>query len=201
MLTAGSLALFLIAGGAVARTTASEEFVRALLAEGPHRSQGRRTEMYARLLGDWTVDVVHYDADGMRHTSTGEWHFAWVLEGRAIQDVWISPPRGLRAPGQSTERNRYGTSIRVYDAESDVWHVTWINPVTGVTNSLVGRTGGDALVHEGERPDGSLIRWSFREVTADFFHWVGEVSADGATWRLATEFFGHRDPDAGQVKR
>jgi len=26
----------------------------------------------------------------------GEWHFGWVLEGRAIQDVILAPPREER---------------------------------------------------------------------------------------------------------
>ena len=28
---------------------------------------------------------------GTKHTERGEIHFGWVLEGRAIQDVWILP--------------------------------------------------------------------------------------------------------------
>ena len=36
-------------------------------------------------------------------------------------------------------------------------------------------------------------RWSFTEITADSFHWLGERSLDdGATWQLQAEFFARR---------
>lgn len=41
-------------------------------------------------------EVFDYDVDGSVRTGTGEWSFSWVLEGRAVQDVWISPQRALR---------------------------------------------------------------------------------------------------------
>ena len=46
---------------------------------------------YIPLAGDWTMDAVVHAEDGARHTGQGAIHFAFVLEGRAIQDVWILP--------------------------------------------------------------------------------------------------------------
>jgi hypothetical protein len=124
----------------------------------------------------------------------GEWHFAWVLEGRAIQDVFLVPARGQRRAGEAPgPGNRYGSSIRVFDPREAVWHVTWVNPVTGAHNRLVGRQVGSEIVQEGVEPDGSRIRWSFREITPASFHWLGEDSTDeGQTWRLVVEFFARR---------
>jgi hypothetical protein len=116
-----------------------------------------------------------------------------VLEGRAIQDVWIVPPRSSRRSKRSIQNNRYGTSLRVYDPAAGVWHVTWINPVSGAFNTLVGRRQGNEIVQEGKNPDGSLIRWTFSDITPRSFYWRGEASSDeGKTWRLEAEFFGHR---------
>jgi hypothetical protein len=42
----------------------------------------------------------------------GEIHFGWVLEGRAVQDIWIRPKR----PVPST---MYGTTLRVFDLAGD----------------------------------------------------------------------------------
>ena len=47
--------------------------------------------LYGWLIGDWRFNAVVHADDGARHTGEGEIHFAWVLEGRAIQDVWILP--------------------------------------------------------------------------------------------------------------
>ena len=79
--------------------------------------------------------------------------------------------------------------------------MTWINPVSGVTNTLLGRQRGDDIVQEGQDTDGSLIRWSFAEITPRSFRWRGKLSTDGGrTWRLAAEFRGRRIGDAGATR-
>ncbi len=178
------------AGGGTAQL---EPFLDALRAPRALPSQAQRMSLYDPLLGSWAVGVVDHDASGPPRTSTGEWHFGWVLEGRAVQDVWISPPRALRRPGMMALGNRYGTTLRVYDPAKDVWHVTWINPVTGVRNTLVGRRQGDEIVQEGTDTHGSLMRWTFSDLRPASFRWRGESSSDGGrTWRLDAEFFGRR---------
>ena len=170
-------------------------FIQSLLAPGPIQQHAAKMTLYDALIGDWEADVIDYLPDGTKLTGKGEWHFAWVLEGRAIQDVWISPKRSERNAKQASA-NRYGTSIRVYDPNADVWHVTWINPVSGAFNTLDGRKEGDAIVQEGT-DGGRKIRWIFDNITPRSFHWKGEVSEDGGnTWRLAAEFFGRRAPKA-----
>jgi hypothetical protein len=189
MFVVGSLTMALPAADGL---KSARPFIEALVAEGPLGTQAERMTLYDPLLGDWDVDVVDHDADGTRRTSKGEWHFAWVLEGRAIQDVFIVPPRGSRL-AQPAQGNRYGTTLRVYDPATDAWRLTWVNPASGAMNTLTGRRRGEEIVQEGRDADGSLNRWIFSEVTAQSFRWRGEVSTDeGKTWRLAAEFFGRR---------
>ncbi len=150
-------------------------------------------DLYGWLVGGWEATVYDYAADGTARESSGEWHFGWVLEGRAIQDIWIAPPRSKRSPTLSKQYNRYGTSIRVYDREIDAWRVTWFNPVSGARNDLVGRRQGADIVQEGVLPDGRRIRWSFRDITPISFRWLGEsLEPDGKTWRLEAEFRARR---------
>lgn len=52
---------------------------------------GDAVQMYDWLVGSWDVTVTDFPEDGTKHQHQGEWHFSWVLEGRAIQDVWIVP--------------------------------------------------------------------------------------------------------------
>jgi len=156
-------------------------FVSALLAPGRSPEIPDSAAIYDFLIGDWDAEVIDHEEDGSTLRNRAEIHFAWVLEGRAIQDLWISAPR------------RYGTTLRRYDRLTGEWRVTWINPVNGAENRLVARKVGDDLVQEGRREDGSLIRWSFREITPDSFHWIGEESHDeGKTWRCGTEFLARR---------
>jgi hypothetical protein len=67
--------------------------------------------------------------------------------------------------------------------------VTWINPVTGCRDELIGRRSGQDIVQVGTHTDGTPIRWIFTEITPDSFRWTGEaLESDGKTWRLEDEF-------------
>jgi hypothetical protein len=169
-------------------------FLQALHSESPAGSLGAAADVYAWLLGSWELEMIDHLPGGVRRESGGEVHFGWVLEGRAMQDVWISPRRHEReAVPRSDQRNTYGTTVRVYDPSILAWRVTWINPVGQVEDRMIGRRVGDRVVQEGRRADGSLIRWSFSDITAESFTWRGERSADGgATWIPEAEFYARR---------
>lgn len=152
-------------------------------------------DLYGWLIGVWEMDVTDHLPDGTRRQGTGEWHFGRVLQGRAIQDVWISPRRGerLRAGGAPDPWDRYGTSIRFFDPAIDAWRVTWVNPVQNYVATLVGRASGSEIVHHGTGNEGMPLRWTFFGINEASFRWRGEMSADGGrTWRLVQEMTGRR---------
>ncbi|MFP3567761.1 hypothetical protein [Paraburkholderia sp. SIMBA_030] len=150
-------------------------------------------DVYGWLIGSWDMDVVHYRVDLGAERRRGEIHFGWVLEGRAVQDVWIMPPRGERHAGLAVTDDMYGTTLRVWDATLRAWRVTYLNPRTGQRDELIGRRVGDALVQIGTHADGTPIRWNFTDITKDAFRWTGVALAqDGVTWRLEAEFHARR---------
>jgi hypothetical protein len=84
----------------------------------------------------------------------------------------------------------YGTTLRVYDPQSDVWHITWIDPVRQVYDRMIGRKVGEDIVQEYRNDRGSRCQWLFTEITAESFHWISRDSADeGKTWNVRAEFF------------
>jgi len=176
-------------------TTAASDtaaFVDALQTPGPFPELASRMGLYGQLVGRWDVEVVDYEDSGLLRRSQGEWLFSWVLEGRAIQDVFIVPARGSRRdpPGKG---NRYGATLRVFDPRTDTWRITWTNAVTNVQTCLTGSRRGDEIFQEGSQEDGSLVRWIFSEMKRDSFRWTGLASTDGgATWRKQVEFFAQR---------
>ena len=139
------------------------------------------------LTGGWNARVRDFGADGLVTEASGEWWFAWVLEGRAMQDVWISPARADRAAHAKAAKNRYGTTIRRFDREAGLWRITWINPVSGATNHLAGKREGDRIVLLGEE-DGTLMRWSFNDIRSHTFTWIGESRRSDGAWRKEAEF-------------
>ena len=96
----------------------SSGLIAALRADGPAPDRAEELNLYGQFIGDWDADIATYTPDGVRHQGQGEIHFGWVLEGRAIQDVWMIPRRKDRrpdAPVMPIAGNWYGTTIRVYD--------------------------------------------------------------------------------------
>lgn len=162
-------------------------FLQALTAPGPASDRTGEMELYGRFIGSWNLDVTHFPEEAPMRRRDGEWHFGWVLEGRAIQDVWIVPPRDQRA---NTELpGPYGTTLRIYDTRLDAWRIQWSDPVGQTFLQMIGRAEGDDIVQLGTDENDRLIRWSFRDVTDRSFLWRGESSTDkGASWRLVTEF-------------
>lgn len=160
----------------------------ALIAEAPSPDIAPLDCPYGPLIGAWRVRTIDYGEDGTKHEAQGEWFFFWALEGRAVMDVWISPPRSERGRVDAYA-NRYGTSVRAYDPVRKQWRVTWINPASGAYDTLWARRDGGAIVHEGPDRDGNLMRWTFKHIRERSAHWTGERSKDGGeTWRLEAEF-------------
>ncbi|MFL9996209.1 hypothetical protein PQR34_20370 [Paraburkholderia sediminicola] len=150
-------------------------------------------DVYSWLIGSWDMDVLHYRVDLGNARRRGEIHFGWVLEGRAVQDVWIMPPRSEHHADHPPADTMYGTTLRVWDPALRAWRVTYLNPRTGQRDELIGRRIGNDLVQIGTHADGTPIRWNFTEITRDSFRWTGVALAqDGVTWTLEAEFHARR---------
>jgi hypothetical protein len=170
--------------------------ITVLHADGPAADRAEALGLYGRFIGDWDTDIVTYAPEGGRHNGQGEIHFGWILEGRAIQDVWMIPRQRDRvphAPVMPVAGNWYGTTIRVYDPSLDAWRIYWVDPATNSYRQQIGRRQGADIVQEGTTEPGALSRWSFTEITPLSFHWKAEASIDnGTSWRLFVEVFAHR---------
>jgi len=84
----------------------------------------------------------------------------------------------------------YGTTLRVYDPRSDVWQITWIDPVKQVYDRMIGRKVGDDIVQEYRNEQGTRCQWLFTEITAQSFHWISrDCSDEREAWNLRAEFF------------
>jgi hypothetical protein len=159
----------------------------ALQAKGPYPEYADKLTLFGRLVGSWDIVCRFFDESGnVTKETVGEWHFDWVLEGRAIQDVFITPPRDGRAPGQRS--GEYGTTICAYDPEIDGWWATCVAPVGGAIVNLIGREHGDEIWLEGRGPGNDLWRWTFSDFSDERVRWQGYVSKDEArSWSRGEE--------------
>src|SRR5208337_2957102 len=113
-------------------------------------------DVYGWLVGSWELEVLHYKAVDVSSLGLrGEVHFGWVLEGRAVQDVWIMPRCAERTVHTGKTNNMYGTTLRVWNPAIQAWQIKWVNPVTGHYEEQIGRRIGNDIVQVGARADGT----------------------------------------------
>ena len=171
-------------------------FISVLRSDGPAPDIAEELKLYGQFVGDWNTDIVTYTPDGARHEGKGEIHFGWILNGRAIQDVWMIPKledRRPDSPQMPVAGNWFGTTLRLYDPGIKGWRIYWLDPATNAYYQQLGHKQGPDIVQEGTAENGASTRWSFTEITANSFHWKGVVSTDkGTTWHLIVEVFAHR---------
>jgi hypothetical protein len=151
-------------------------------------------DLYGWLCGSWDLEVLHYRGVNVAGRGLrGEVHAARVLEGRAVQDVWIMPRREDRHGDPDRTMNMYGTTLRSWDAAQQAWRIAWTNPVNGHREEQIGRRSDDGILQEGMRADGAKTRWTFTSITPDSFHWRGEANYPHSdAWTLEGEFLATR---------
>jgi hypothetical protein len=106
--------------------------IELLDADGPDEERADGLMLFGRFVGSWEIEATYWDHDGNEiGERRGEWHFGWVLQGRAIQDVLISPPlEEQRRAGEPARE--YGSTFRLYDPRTDTWRVSYFAPMSGV---------------------------------------------------------------------
>jgi hypothetical protein len=174
--------------------TRQVDFHSMLRAEARSPDIPESADVYGWLCGSWDLQVVRYaGVDVSGRGMTGEVHAARVLEGRAVQDVWIMPRGDKRKSDPDRAMDMYGTTLRSWDEALQAWRIAWTNPVSGHREEQVGRWNGRDILQEGTRPDGTKTRWTFTGITASSFHWRGEaLYPNKETWVLEGEFIAER---------
>jgi hypothetical protein len=177
--------------------TAQQAFIEALVSRQRAPELADVDDLFGFLIGSWSLEAVIHGPNGETRSSRGEVHASWVLEGRAIQDLFIFPRREDRAAGLPSRGDRYATTLRTYDRTLDAWRVRFINPAAEETNAeLVARRRGPGIEMEGELADGTPIRWRYVSVTPGSFHYTAEkLGSDGESWVLYLELLGTRQAE------
>jgi len=177
------------------------QFLDALVCDRRAPEFAEVDDIFGWMIGSWEMDAVVHNAGGHNHEVKGEMHASWVLEGRAIQDLFIFPRRADRHSGIPLQDDRYGTTIRTYDKKLKAWRVNFINPASDETSAqLLARRNGNCIDMQGHLSDGTPVRWRYESFTASSFHYVAEkLQQDGKSWRLYLELFGKRSDRLGQA--
>src|SRR2546428_12123368 len=105
----------------------SASFADIVGAPGPNPEHAEALMLFGQFVGGWDVEAKQHTPDGKTQTLHGEWHFFWVLEGRAIQDVIMTPPRAQRDPTRWAMGD-YQTAIRFLRPSDGPLDVAAVSP-------------------------------------------------------------------------
>lgn len=150
-----------------------EIFFDALISDGKNANLPEEYDFFSGLIGSWKIEYIDKKTE---IPLKGEWHFARVLDGMAIQDVIIIP---------SYES---GITLRVFNPNKKAWDVTY---------SFVGRVIRlEANIQDGkivlDNIDNENRKWVFVKIEDNNFRWL-DVSGNGCgEWRVDFEIIAQR---------
>jgi len=146
---------------------------------------------FGQFVGSWGMDVRFFDPDGaVRSKWSGLWSFAWVLDGRGVQDVLVALDANRQLP--EVGARRIGSTLRMFEPATSTWRVLWVGASSGVWLDLKGRVESDRLVIEGDDVVDGRVEWTFTDITSDSFAWTGRTSAIGLGWWTEQHMIGNR---------
>jgi len=94
--------------------------LEGLGASEPYPGLEDKLSLFGQFVGDWVILEDHsFQEDGTETVVDGELHWEWILEGKAVQDVWMF---------RDKETNKImpaGTTVRMYDPKIDAWQSIW----------------------------------------------------------------------------
>lgn len=150
-----------------------QHFFEALTSERKNMALPEEYDYFGKLIGSWQIDYI--DNSNSRAIS-GEWHFSWVLEGMAIQDVIILP--GFE----------YGTTLRVYNPSTHAWDVAYC--FTGKIIRLEARRQDDMIVLTDI--EDKRRKWVFAKIEDNNFHWQDVTVKDNGEWCINFDLYARR---------
>ena len=159
-------------------------FIETLTSKDKNPDIPEEYNYFGKLIGSWDID---YTDNNISYSVKGEWHFSWVLEGMAIQDVIILPSRNVKLenPSPITE---YGTSLRIYNPNTHVWNVVY--GYTEKIFQLEAKKEEDMIVLTNIEDE--KRKWVFVKIEDDNFHWQNITVKDNGDWHINADIYAKR---------
>lgn len=150
-----------------------QNFLKTLTSERKNMELPEEYNYFGKLIGSWKIDYVD---NSNLHSIKGEWHFSWILDGTAIQDVIILPNYEL------------GTTIRVYNSNTHAWDIVYC--YVEKIMRFEGKKEGDKIVLT--NIDDAKRKWVFAKIEDDSFHWQDIRVKDNGEWQINFDLYAER---------
>ena len=163
-----------------------DEFINALLSKDGIIP--KEDDWFSPLLGDWNFEFS--DPSGRR--VKGEWFFRRVLDGGAIEDIYICPSRDTVKTNPQPD-GEYGAAIRMYNKDKRCYDMTYVN--AAVTVRLTVNKNGEKIecvAAKASSEQQETEKWVFSEITENTFHWQNITVLENGKERVNGEVHAER---------
>ena len=141
-----------------------------------HASIPESKDTFGKFIGEWSLNLTITNQNGTKNRFKGEWHFYRILQGRAIQDIWIIP--GLTSQGEN-DFHEYGTTIRTFNFKTRKWRAVWVGPVQNQLFVFDIEDINDQIILTETNNPNLEMKWSFFDISENSFQWKSEVKIKG----------------------
>lgn len=143
-----------------------------LYAKSLHSSIPEDKDTFGKFIGKWSLDLTITNFDGTKTRHKGEWHFHRILQGRAIQDIWIIPDLTTHL---DNEFHEYGTTIRTFNPKTNQWKAVWVGPIQNQFFVFDIQDDIDPITLTLNNNSNLMMKWSFFDIAKNSFKWKSEV--------------------------
>lgn len=164
-------------------------FSKLLISNSPSKTVD--VSLYGRFIGAWDFDWSAPQKDGTKKYHKGEWIFSYILDGTAVQDLFICPSLATREYDKDKDAG-FGTTLRIPLLDgSKKWQIIYAGDRGQKLDRLIAQEINGDIIQTGinyDPLDISIWQWNFREITENSFHWEAVWTEDhGVTWNLFCE--------------
>lgn len=159
-----------------------------------HPKAPPETEQFGQLAGIWECTNSAFFQGRWVSGWKATWAWKYILDGFAVQDLWIQKEIDLPPPAAGLKRDLAGTNMRLYNPQTKRWEIMWFTNANNSSTIIYAEQQGDAIVMKPEAATNSpQRRITFYGITRESFEWKSEVlQEDGETWQATTKISAKR---------
>lgn len=153
------------------------EFINALCSNTLNERISEEYDFFGSLIGEWDIVWNDHLEDAEPRRVKGEWIFSRVLDGTAVQDIFIVPSRSERLRDKQLDAE-YGTTLRIYNPQTMAWDVFY--GCMGEAIRLTARKVGEEIILTENTT--RKMRYVFSDIKSSSFLWRKERMNENDEW-------------------
>ena len=163
------------------------EFVKALCSDKRNQRIPENYDYFGNLIGEWDIEWNdHLESDKPRLVK-GEWIFSRVLDGTAIQDLFIVPSREERLQNNQPDAE-YGTTLRIFNPQAEVWDIFYGCMGEAIRLTAYKESNEIILIENTTKK----MRYVFSDITTSSFLWRKERMNEDNKWQTVAKVSAER---------